>query len=315
MNELKSLIFTESKKEFEKCFWPKLNCSQPPIRAHSIQNSQILDELAHKNYVIMLVPKQNLTTEPQIEFKLVGRNQATTFTGLCSDHDKELFLPIDTEQFDPNNEEQKFLIAYRSILREFHTRCKVAKNQQNIDIQSINLGVSNPTDLNQAFQIDAYELYKYKTIYDNIYNKNLFTEIQHDLIQIENRNSPLAVSSIIEPKNNINSPSNKSDPKFIVLNVFPFKQGIMIIFSYLKSQKNTLKYFTDEIINSHDEYQLYLLSKTILRNCENFVISPIHFKNFSEHKKQIIIDFYYQTVVHANQNIDYEFDSEELILF
>ena len=316
MNELTSLIFTESKKEFEKCFWPKVNCSQPPIRAHSIQNSQILNQLAHKNHVIMLVPKQNLTTEPQIEFKLVGRNQATTFAGLCSEHDKQLFLPIDSNQFDPNNEEQKFLIAYRSILREFHTRCKVAKNQQNIYLQSINIGVSNPTDFNQTLQsvksfIDVYELYKYKIIYDNMYNNNLFSDIQHDLIQIENRNSPLAVSSIIEAVDNIKSQSKRTERKFIVFNVFPFLKGMIILFSYIKYHKNELKYFTNDIINNSGEYQLYLVSKTILRNCENFVISPAHFNNFSENKKQIIIDFYYKT----NQNINYNCDNAMLMLF
>jgi hypothetical protein len=49
-----------------------------------------------------------------------GRNEASTFTGLCSAHDADLFRPIDTRELDVNDREQFFLLAYRSVTREVH---------------------------------------------------------------------------------------------------------------------------------------------------------------------------------------------------
>jgi cold shock CspA family protein len=46
--------------------------------------------------------------------------------------------------------------------------------------------------------INAINWYQYKQNYDNIYNSNSFTEIEHECIRIE-RNCPLAVSSLFDP--------------------------------------------------------------------------------------------------------------------
>ena len=51
-------------------------------------------------------PKLSGGKEPVIEFGPVGRNNASTFTGLCSGHDTELFKLIDTEPLDVGNAEQ-----------------------------------------------------------------------------------------------------------------------------------------------------------------------------------------------------------------
>jgi len=181
MNELKSLIYTQSKKEYKQCLWlrPKFHCNKDCIKAHSIQNRQILDQLASKNHVVMAVPKQNLNTEtgPEIEFKQVGRNQATTFTGLCQKHDSELFRPIDINEFDVSNEQQKFLIAYRSVLRELHTRIKAAIDSQTSYQESVELGKCDPNnrDISELVtnkSVNAIDFYVYKYVYDNIYNSN-----------------------------------------------------------------------------------------------------------------------------------------------
>jgi hypothetical protein len=185
MNELKSLIYAQSKKEYNKCLWPKSDCTENCIKAHSIQNGQILDQLASNNHVVMAVPKQNLNTGPEIEFKQVGRKQATTFTGLCQKHDSELFRPIDINEFDVSNQQQKFLIAYISVLRELHTRIKAAIDLQTFYIDSqtiyqkiVELGKCDPNNLKEPRMweakeiINAIDFYVYKYVYDNIYNSN-----------------------------------------------------------------------------------------------------------------------------------------------
>jgi hypothetical protein len=156
---------------------------------------------------------------------------------------------------------------------------------------------------------NAYDLYKYKQIYDNIYNSNSFTKIEHECIRIE-RNCPLAVSSLFDPIKSIIW-LKIPEPKFIVLNVFPQKKDTIILLSYLGDHQKDLRPYADEIINASGEYQIYLLSKTILRYCENFVISPDHFNLFSQQKIDAIKNFYLATVT----QIDIDHNDENLMLF
>ena len=312
-NELKNSIFNQAKKVYKKCFWPKSNCNQDSIRAHSIQNGQIFERLASNNHVIMLTAKQNLDIGPSIEFKSVGRNQATTFYGLCKQHDTELFRPIDINIFNIYNEEQKFLIAYRSVLRELHSRMKAFIDIQLLYQESNKLGIKS--DHYNLITIEKFNKWytfdKYKKLLDVIYSKNLYNKIEHNCIHIENRDCPLAVSSLISPTNNMKFIQEPLEPKFIIFNVFPQEKNITILFSYIKSHREHLVPYLNEIKNSSGEYQLYLLSKTIMRYCENFVISPEHFNGFTSSKTDAIKAFYYATAT----QIDYDCDSQDLMLF
>jgi hypothetical protein len=317
MNELKNFIYNQLRQKYNKCLWPKSDCTKDCIKAHSIQNSQILDQLASNNHLVMPVPRLNLDTAPEIEFKNVGRNKATTFTGLCGEHDSQLFRPIDVNKFDSSNEEQKFLMAYRSILRELHTRIKVAIDLQTTYQKSAEAGMWDPKNMDEAFWEAATRpiknaciLYKYKQEYDNIYNSNLFPEVKHDYICIE-KGCPLAVSSLFNPING--SAQNKNpEAKFIVLNVFPHNNNTIVLFSYMSNHQKELRSYANEIINAtNKDYQLYLLSKIILRYCENFVISPEHFESFSSQKVDAIKKFYLETTKQS----DYDEDNENLMLF
>lgn len=59
-----------------------------------------------------------------------------------------------------------------------------------------------------------------------------------------------------------------------------------------------------EIHNAGDYHQKYLLSKLVLRNCENFVLSPRYFATFSEQKKEIIKEYYCVTL--CSDLVDFE---------
>ena len=60
----------------------------------------------------------------------VGRNDAITFTGSCSEHDRRIFEPIDKSPINVQDDEHLFLLAYRSVLRELYAVATGAvKNQ------------------------------------------------------------------------------------------------------------------------------------------------------------------------------------------
>ena len=129
-NDFKKFMYENVKKSISRCFWPLSTCNNPAIQAHSIQNARVLDLLAKDQHVYMIKGRLELHS-PQdslqdsllkIEFKKISRYKATTFTGLCSQHDNELFQPIDKNDFDKQSEEHCFLLAYRSVLRELYVK-------------------------------------------------------------------------------------------------------------------------------------------------------------------------------------------------
>lgn len=135
----KAFIHRHKNFQIQKCLWHTGTCSNATIQAHTIQNSQVLDQIAENGHVIMFKPEMT-GTEFRLDFKKIGRNLATTFTGLCSQHDTLLFRPIDTEPFDPTNSEHLFLVAYRSILKGLHASLSNMKMVQDAFDKGVELG-------------------------------------------------------------------------------------------------------------------------------------------------------------------------------
>jgi len=53
--------------------------------------------------------------------ELVGINNASTFTGFCSEHDNTIFSKVEKETF-LGSQEQCFPVAYRALARELCTK-------------------------------------------------------------------------------------------------------------------------------------------------------------------------------------------------
>src|SRR5258708_35982041 len=160
-------FFDLQKKNYEKCLHVGFLCEKKPLGAHSIQNAKVLDPLQENNHVLMPLPKLTPDKEPTIEFCLVGRNSGSTFTGLCSEHDAELFRLADNEPLDVKNEEQLGQFAYRAIMRELHTCAEAAYRFQLMHIEAVKTGEPNqnqptaPGLLADAFSDTAFRSIRY----------------------------------------------------------------------------------------------------------------------------------------------------------
>ena len=121
----------KSIKNMEFCLHPNQDGCQGKIKkAHALQNHKIISLLSGSdNHVIM----QDHTKQPIIldddpthsvviiPFSRVSGNKATTQSCFCDLHDTELFSPIEigAPDFNPNNEEMKFLYAYKAFIFEY----------------------------------------------------------------------------------------------------------------------------------------------------------------------------------------------------
>lgn len=54
--------------------------------------------------------------------------------------------------------------------------------------------------------------------------------------------------------------------------------------------------YIDEIMNANEAYQKYLISKLVLRNCENIAISPSYSNSWSSDKKAEILSYFKDTM-------------------
>ena len=140
-SELTRRIFELQRVSAQKCLEPSETCFLPAIRAHSIQNASILDRLCSDGHLIMPKLKAQGVGKVEISFESIGRNRATTFTGLCGKHDQAIFDPIENGAIDVAVEEHLFLLAYRSVLRELHATMSGAIKIQLAYQKKVELGM------------------------------------------------------------------------------------------------------------------------------------------------------------------------------
>lgn len=258
--------------------------------------------------------RQNLESGPVVHFDTVGRNVATTFTGLCSAHDAAIFRLIDNADIDPGNDEQLFLLAYRAVLREMHAVMQAAIAGQAAYAKKVDLGLvdgTKPTpDGLRATSglINAYDFYEYKRQFDDLLLSRSFDRIRYSGFVLPNTAPTLAVSSVFTP---VELAQRQMDPERIVLTILPREGDVLVVMSYTESDAEYVRAHLLPLEAAEGDYRKYLISKIVLRNSDNFVLKPSYYFELSEHQRETIGRFYAGTVLTDLPG----FESEDLFLF
>lgn len=135
-----------------KCSVPeklRKDCNSRIVKAHTLSKGNSLKSIAHEGHVLGI--KHGLggleKNKGRIVLERIGINQASTFTGFCSHHDKELFSSIEDRPF-VESREQCTMLAYRPLIREVYVKeanYKVMEESRNFD-----RGMSFPEQLEWA---------------------------------------------------------------------------------------------------------------------------------------------------------------------
>jgi hypothetical protein len=294
-NELKRRVFELHKLSVQRCLEPSEECDLPAIRAHSIQNAITLDQLCSDGHVIM----PRLKANAGVAFESVGRNQATTFTGLCGQHDQAIFAPIDKTAIDIRNNEHLFLLAYRSVLREVHASLTAAVKLQLGFQEKVGLGlvrgdVPTPDGLRAVGHIaNSYDSYLYKREFDVAYSTRKFGRIQHVRFFEGGRLPSVAVSALFS----LDEIVVGDDVARVALNVFPAAGGAMIVFSFLREHAIYIRPFLRPFKRSSGDQLLEMLSVRVLNSCENFVIAPRFWHAISDSDRSAIQDLFAESLL------------------
>lgn len=275
---------------YARCLGPDIFCDKPAIRAHSIQNSRVLDLIAVDGHVMVL--EARITTDgPLVSLRRVGRNMASTFTGLCADHDQEMFRPIDAAAIDLENPEHLFLVAYRAAYREFHACLQTAMRLQTAYLERVDSGLDpphtpTPAGLLAAHRIAAaHEMFECKVALDDGRARRDFGFMTHNVIRLERQAPTIAVCSLYS----VDHLAGTESTLRIHLNVLPLSQTeTAVVFSYAAADAGLARAHLDRVLNSSGAHHKYELSRVIVENCENFVLNPDYVASWSDKKRRTV---------------------------
>lgn len=276
------------------CLSPDGSCTEDAIRAHSVQNSRMLEALQQSGHVI--APRLDLSaTGARVSFQSVGRNQATTFHGLCSAHDTALFAPIETHDLNLNSAEHLFLLSYRAVLKEAHATRKSARDTQSGYQAGVQAGIfpnapCPPGMLAVEHMSLAFLTHLHKEHYDGLYNSAQWDALEHFIVDLRTPPS-LAVNSLLST----GSYSDATDSlAYATLNVFPLHETTYLVFSHLREHRRQFNRSFKRFLQSGEIKRK--LSYLVLKRCENFVLSPKVYDAFSEAQVEQCVRFYHRNV-------------------
>ncbi|RPK31749.1 YecA family protein [Paenibacillus xylanexedens] len=288
----------------KQCVHPNQEeCRGEPIKAHSIQNNRILRKLGRNGDLYMVKMVVNETSKRMNpRFKAIGRKKATTFSGFCSHHDKELFQPIEDQDFY-GSEHQKFLFSYRAFSFEYHKKAEAAK-----------LHKKNGDDKPSLYT--NYEYLGFKEGYDlstndNEYTKSLYDEalLSNDYVAVEsvevvlNKEVLFSVSSGFyleydltgEKINDLSNPEARIHP--VTLTVFPENKRTIILFSWLRDSSEIYFNFKQQLLGLKVDQLEQILNNMIPSYCENVVYNPDFIDNMNSSNKSDYLKVYSSTTM------------------
>jgi hypothetical protein len=276
-----------------------MQCDQPAIRAHSIQNRQTIALLEQDNHVLAWQPRFS-QAGPDIALRRIGRNDASTFAGFCNRHDTELFRPLDAKPLDGADPEQLFLLAYRGITCELHAIVTGVVQLQSLYTAMVERGADRPDSSSPAGQkaveqmLLSWATWRYRhSYYDEPLLRRSFDGVEHDVIDLNGQVPCVAASSFITVKD---APLNE-ELIGVAINILPVSETRTVAsFSYAKKDQGSVRAALDRILGSTGDVQKYELSKLVLSRISNVLISPRHFDHWGEERKDKIAGAFVRTV-------------------
>lgn len=280
----------------KECFFKNSDCYGKITKAHSIQNSKILSKIAE--YGDLLVFKLS-NDKWEFELNKIGRSKATTFTGFCNFHDTKIFNRIENHNYSLNDVEQQFLFSYRALAIAYNHKYSEMvffrrildllehKNYQALASYGITI---QDNEHAKIFKKDYSVRLKFinialrqreknkKSFNQNLANRR-FDSIETELITLPEEYLIASSSMLFVIKdfngniiNNINIPKEVNKPLF--LTIFPQDGRTYILMSYLKKQKSHFRFIKDILQSKNSEEQKILVSKLLIKDSDNFVLSP-----------------------------------------
>jgi hypothetical protein len=314
-------MFEASQKEYPLCLYPvdptgASACPQQAIKAHSIQKSGKLAEIVEDYSVYAFDLRPQFDEPPKLpDFRSRSHNLATTFPGLCGEHDRKLFAPIDNSPIDLDDEEHVFLLTYRTVLKDFHGALTLERWAAEAYAEMAGGGAVDPKDtvsreLAESAARGVAPLRAEKREMDLLYLAKDFGRVGREVVWLPEADPALAVSSYVSLGATFFGPTRGRE-RFCALNVFPQDGRHAMVFSFREGgrlmAKNTLM---RELRYHAQKDREQPASCLVLKNCVDPVLRPSVYDSFSDGQKGMIRGYYFQTAMLEQINASPVFSPE-----
>lgn len=290
-----STIARPVNKRLKECHFPVAEpygiCGKPGIKAHSISKSAFLDVLSRETHLMCMEDKKYPMVESRgthnvrSEWTEIGKGTASVFTGICFKHD-HLFSIVDDHCGNYNDDEYKFLLAFRPIIRyhwEFWDAIDCMKKEK--------IGESNPDWIPGKEIIEKHKhicdtmLRKWFTAYRRR-DKDGLGNIIHIPHEWEQAKPSAVFSGVIGVTAGHGTPlwipTEKSDAYF-VLNVLPYGSNVRATISMHTDDYSILR---GDMPSLFTENAKDVISSAMVAHSQWLYLSKEYFRTISDEQKE-----------------------------
>lgn len=278
------------------------NCSGRIVQAHTVSRASSLKRIAREGHVYKVMPTiyTLVQNSGRPEPKLIGINDASTFTGFCAYHDRELFSPIENQPF-AGKSEQIFLLAYRAICREWYNKRAATENIP--FLQKLDSGLSLPQQAAIQDFVSAYAEGTAAGLRNSEFYKSTFDKMLHSHDYSQMRfchlvfDKPPAVmgSGGLFPEvdfsgNPLQDLSNVvATPDVVLFSSFSSEGRGHFCFIWHRDYDETPKRLVDSFTSIPDELKPDALLRFMFEFCENLYLEPTWWESRSTAEANAII--------------------------
>ncbi len=265
----------------------RVDCKGKIINAHTVSKSSSLAKIAKNGHVygLKVSVRELEQTKGIFEPELIGLNKASTFTGFCAYHDRELFSCFENFPYI-QSDEQNFLISYRAIAREFHAKkgqaeiaefLKDADRGRSIDEQ---FEIQNFAFLNTLMtQVGLRDTTVHKDLYDNSLLKKDYSNFNAYII-VFNEILPIQCSGSFNPEVDFNG--NKlqdvmeleKELDLMSCSIFSDNEKSYALFGWLNNSNESCSKFIETFDSLEASIKAKMLINFAFYTFENIYISP-----------------------------------------
>lgn len=294
------------KSQFKCCLYPDhTRCVRHIKEAHALQNNKIISQLSEEGHIYILntqkppiiIPIENEEPEILTLIDKVGVNHATTATCFCDIHDDEVFAPIEkgAPEFDVNNEEHKYIYAYKAFIFEYYKKLVEKKAfENNIKQKPSLLKRAEFIQNYRAIMTTLQEMDFVKAFFDKgIVNKD-YSGLETCVIEMPesiNFATYACIAVDFDLKGKKIRHTKRGFINRIFITIFPEETKSYIILSCLSEDIKIYKNFFQQLQTTNLDKVKYYFDLILPLYTENNVLSPRLWEKWSE-EQQYAYTFY-----------------------
>ena len=256
----------------------------------------MLRPISRNGHVYSLIPDlYNPSADGPMKFALTGIGDTSTFSGFCSEHDKQLFECIEDELF-ACKPQQLFMLSYRAIAKEAYLKRKQAESLLPVETirkihqigDDVEIELSPEAKLfNAASLRGSEEIERIKMEMDGILTSGNFMRLRSLIVPFKSR-PPIASNFVFSPDLDFDGNplqdfedfSRDLDPLFVTLSPFAVGEynGFLIL-SYIEGRGAAPLRFIDSLLQQNGLETA--ITWFLFVHTENFACEPSWYEGLS----------------------------------